>query len=158
MMTENYGIVYREKQATIRRISAAQTHELRALVLRPGQPPDATVFLGDYVTDTLHLGAFERDKLVGIATIIHQAPENYMELNPEKVWLLRGMATLFAVRGRGYGAALMHAACAYVARLHGRLLWCDARVGAIGFYEKMGFVIQGNRFNIPGSGLHTGPH
>ena len=70
------------------------------------------------------------------------------------VWLLRGMATLPQVRGEGYGTALIQTACAYVASEQGIYLWCEARENVLGFYEKLGFAVLGNRFYVP----PTGPH
>jgi ribosomal protein S18 acetylase RimI-like enzyme len=64
------------------------------------------------------------------------------------------MGTLSEVRGQGYGAALVRSGCAYVALERGTYLWCDARESAVGFYEKLGFVIRGNHFDLP----VTGPH
>src|SRR5690606_13479424 len=53
----------------IRPISAAETRPLRSLVLRPGAPPETLVYPGDDHPEALHLGAFEGDRLVGIATV-----------------------------------------------------------------------------------------
>jgi GNAT superfamily N-acetyltransferase len=151
---ENNIRIDRENQMEIRVIEAAQTRAIRALVLRPDQTPEMTAFVGDQASDTLHLGAFEHNQLVGIVTIIHRSPEDIYDRHYNKLWLLRGMATLPQVRGQGYGAALVRSGCAYVAREQGTYLWCDARESAIGFYMKLGFAIRGNRFKIP----FTGPH
>ena len=35
-----------------------------------------------------------------------------------------------------------------------KLLWCDARREAIPFYNKLGFRIQGEYYEIPKIGLH----
>ena len=87
-------------------------------------------------------------------TVMHQAPPDFPGIDPAQIWLLRGMATLPEVRGLGYGAALVRSGCSYVASHHGTKLWCDARETAAGFYNKMGFKIKGNRFDIPPTGLH----
>jgi ribosomal protein S18 acetylase RimI-like enzyme len=138
----------------IRAISVLQARELRALVLRPNQPPETTVFVGDDDTDALHLGAFHQQELAGIVTILHQAPKDFTGDDIDRLWVLRGMATLPLVRGQGYGVALVLSGCAYVARQQGTFLWCDARESALGFYQKLGFVIRGNRFDVPISGPH----
>jgi len=40
-------------------------------------------------------------------------------------------------------------------RAHGgRLLWCNARVVALGFYERLGFVTEGPEFDIHPIGPH----
>ena len=43
-----------------------------------------------------------------------------------------------------------------VAARGGDLLWCDARVAAAGFYERMGFTVVSEPFDKPGIGPHVG--
>jgi ribosomal protein S18 acetylase RimI-like enzyme len=154
-MYESNISVHTEACIEIRVISVSLARELRALILRPDLSPRMAVYMGDDALDTLHLGAFnEQQKLVGIATILHQAPKEFAGSHIDSLWLLRGMATLPQVRGQGYGAALIQTACTYVASEQGIYLWCEARESALGFYEKLGFAVLGNRFYVP----HTGPH
>lgn len=138
----------------IRVVTAEQTHPLRAAILRPDRPPDQTVFPGDGAQDALHLGAYDGPEIVGTVTIMRQPPEDYTGDHPELLWRLRGMATSPQVRRRGYGAALVLAGCAYVAGKGGAWLWCDARLSAVGFYQKLGFEIRGDLYERP----VTGPH
>ena len=35
-------------------------------------------------------------------------------------------------------------------------MWCDARVGAVGFYERMGFAVVTEEFDKPEVGPHRG--
>ena len=71
-------------------------------------------------------------------------------------WQLRGMATDAAVRGSGAGRALVVDGLARVADRGGDLVWCDARVAAAGFYERMGFTVVTDEFDKPGIGPHVG--
>jgi predicted GNAT family N-acyltransferase len=71
-------------------------------------------------------------------------------------WQLRGMATEPAVRGTGAGRALVSEGLARVADRGGDLVWCDARVPAVGFYELMGFTVVTGAFDKPGIGPHVG--
>ena len=73
----------------IRRISAAETRQVRQQVLSPIQRPDEQVYPNDDAPDTLHAGAFSDSKLVGIATVLRGAPPG--ETNA-RAWRLRGMA------------------------------------------------------------------
>ena len=60
---------------------------------------------------------------------------------PGASWRLRGMATSEATRGAGLGRVVLEE-CFEVVRDHGgRVLWCNARVGAQGFYEHLGLEI-----------------
>jgi predicted GNAT family N-acyltransferase len=38
----------------------------------------------------------------------------------------------------------------------GDLVWCDARVTAAGFYERMGFTVVTEPYDKPGIGPHVG--
>ena len=71
-------------------------------------------------------------------------------------WQLRGMATDPAVRGTGAGRALVAEGLARVAALGGDLVWCDARLAAVGFYERMGFTVVTEQFDKPEGGPHLG--
>ena len=55
------------------------------------------------------------------------------------------MATDPTVRGPGAGRALVAEGLARVAARGGDLVWCDARVAAVGFYERMGFTVVTER-------------
>jgi GNAT superfamily N-acetyltransferase len=135
----------------IRLITAAQARTVRLPVLRAGMAPETAVLEHDDDPDTRHFGAFDGPQLVGVATFF---PEP-CPLQPGPLgWRLRGMATLPDMQGRGAGRALV-AEGVRVARADGAaLMWCNARVGALGFYEKLGFAAVGDEFRLPGSGPH----
>jgi len=71
-------------------------------------------------------------------------------------WQLRGMATDPAVRGTGSGRALVAEGLARVEAQGGDLVWCDARVAAVGFYQRMGFTVVTEEFDKPEGGPHRG--
>ena len=135
----------------IRPVSAAKARPLRHTVLRPHQSPETLIYPGDDAPDTLHVGAFENETLVGIASVMHESPEG--ESDP-RAWRLRGMATLPQVRRRGVGAALVRACMAHVAAHGGTSLWCKGRTSALAFYNSLGFQATGDEFDVP----DTGPH
>lgn len=144
-MTSSPGV------AEIRVISAAETLPLRQTVLRPGRAIAAAQFPGDDAPATRHYGAFHDGRLAGIASL-------YLAEMPEQpgmaAWQLRGMATTPEVRGRGFGRALVLACMAFARESGARLLWCNARTTAAGFYRKLGFETCGGEFEIP----EVGPH
>ena len=135
----------------IRPITAGQARTVRLPVLRAGMAPDSAVFDRDDDSGTRHLGAFEGERLVGVATF-------FAEPCPQRpgvhAWRLRGMATLDDMRGRGAGSALVAEGVRIAREDRAGVLWCNARVTAIGFYEKLGFAIEGSAFDLPASGRH----
>lgn len=140
----------------IRPITPVQVRQLRHELLRPFDPPERIVYFGDEAADTLHAGAFQGGELVGIASVCREpmpADRLPARTGPE-VWRLRGMATRPAVRGQGQGRALLEACFEHILAQGGALLWCNARCVALGFYERLGFVAEGEEFEI----VPIGPH
>jgi GNAT superfamily N-acetyltransferase len=135
----------------IRRITPGEVRTVRLPVLRAGLPPDSAVFDHDDDPETRHLGAFDGERLVGVATFFAEPCPGRPGV---RAWRLRGMATLDDMRGRGAGSALV-AEGVRIAREDGAaLIWCNARVTACGFYEKLGFATVGASFDLPASGRH----
>ncbi len=137
--------------AKVRIIPAAETWPLRLAVLRPGRPIEAAQFPGDDADTTRHFGAFLEGKLLGIASL-YLAPMT--EQPGLSAFQLRGMATAPEARGMGFGRALVDACLVFTRENDAHLLWCNARVGAVGFYRKLGFEIVGGEFEIPDVGPH----
>jgi GNAT superfamily N-acetyltransferase len=129
--------------------------DLRHGVLRQGLPRDAAVFEGDESPATRHYAAFAGDVAVCCATLHAVAWE------AEPAWQLRGMATAPQYRGEGIGRELMALMESTLLRDAARdpeavprLLWCNARVPAAGFYQALGWRIVSDRFDIPTAGPH----
>ncbi len=59
---------------------------------------------------------------------------------------MRGMATREALRGRRFGHSVLGALIEHARANGGRFLWCEARIGAISFYQRAGFVTEGEPF------------
>jgi GNAT superfamily N-acetyltransferase len=123
---------------------------LRHRILRAGLPVEAAHFDGDHEPTTRHAGVFDgNNAAVGCATMVL----NTWQVEP--AWQLRGMATDEAWQGHGLGRALLD----YVTELAlatsaTRLLWCNARVPALAFYERQGWQIVSDEFDIPTAGPH----
>jgi ribosomal protein S18 acetylase RimI-like enzyme len=64
------------------------------------------------------------------------------------------MASHPDVRGQGFGEAVLKAILEWVGADDSGDLWCNARETAIRFYERHGFRIIGERFEIPNAGPH----
>ena len=138
-------------EPNIQMISAAETLELRKQVLRPYAPIPDCEFLGDKAPGTVHFGAFKATTLVWIASLYEESLATFPN---KRGWRIRGMATDASIRGFGWGKKLLQT-CLHHAQEHGgAIVWCNARTSAIGFYEKQGFKIEGEKFEIPGIGPH----
>ena len=146
-------MVDKEQIATVevRQVSAAETVPLRHAVLRPGRPVETALFAGDDLPSTKHFGAFRNGQLLCIASLFQaELPEE-----PGVAAIqLRGMATAPEVQRTGLGRALVIGCVAFAREKGVRLLWCNARTYAAGFYTKMGFEIVGKEFDIPDVGPH----
>ncbi|MGD2156001.1 MAG: GNAT family N-acetyltransferase [Anaerolineales bacterium] len=140
-----------DAKINIRRISAEQARPLRQIVLRPGQPEAAVTYPGDDAPETLHLGAYLEDKLIGVASVFLDS--NTMQASLD-AWRLRGMGVLEHFQGQGIGRALLQRCITYIASRGGTSLWCNARTPVLGFYLAMGFTPSGSEFHIPGAGPH----
>lgn len=138
--------------ADIRPITAAQVRLLRHALLRPFEPPERIIYNRDDAADTCHAGAYVGPSLVGIASVcLEDLPDGR---NQGACWRLRGMATVPSLRGAGLGRALLEHCFGHIRRQQGRLLWCNARVVALGFYQRLGFIAEGNEFEIEPIGPH----
>lgn len=134
----------------IRAASAGEVIDLRHAVLRDGLPRESAVFDGDDHPEALHFVAIDRGSIVGCVTL---HPSTF---NGEPAWQLRGMAVAPAVQRKGIGAALMETVQAVVASDPARrVLWCNARVPASGFYQRHGWQIVSEVFDIPSAGPHV---
>src|SRR5215212_7468517 len=143
--------VYHEDKMTIRAIPVEQARILRRAVLRPNLPFEAVIFSGDDDPTSLHLGAFESDELVGIATLLQDpCPID----GRDDDWRLRGMATVQKARNRGIGGMLLSRCIAHAREAGGSRVWCNGRSDARRFYERHGLRAVGEEFVSP----HTGPH
>ena len=145
----------------VRRVPAATVHPLRTAVLRGW--PDRFALYPEDDTEAVHVAAYRDggEAPDGVGTIYAEAPP---EANRDEIpawayeegaaWRLRGMATSEAARGTGLGRVVLEE-CFKVVREHGgQVLWCNARIGAVPFYERLGMAAVGPEFDIPDVGPH----
>jgi predicted N-acetyltransferase YhbS len=137
---------------TVDEVAADVTYPLRGAILRPDG--GAVTWAGDEDPATLHLAARTDDRVVGVVRLSPAACPWWPEARAP--WQLRGMATDPAVRGAGAGRALVTDALARLRARGADLVWCDARVGAAGFYERMGFTVVTEPYDKPSIGPHVG--
>ncbi|MEL7238145.1 MAG: GNAT family N-acetyltransferase, partial [Planctomycetota bacterium] len=134
-----------------RLIAGSDTHPLRHAILRPAQPLAEMQYPGDDDRTTFHLGAFVDGDLIGIASVYQQPMPDAAGDTHHR---LRGMAVAPDHAGRGIGRQLVEVSLDTVRAAGGTLLWCNARASAKGFYERLGFTVQGDVFDLAGIGPH----
>jgi GNAT superfamily N-acetyltransferase len=136
------------------RISAQDTYPLRQQMLVPTHELKKAKFENDDDEDiSFHLGAFSDSKLVSVASFFYERNPIFSDLHQ---YQLRGMATLPDYQAQGLSSELLSFAFPIIKQNFCTLLWCNARVSAIGFYEKVGFKkFNGEVFEIDEIGPHV---
>lgn len=137
---------------SVRTIPPSRTHALRQRILRPHQSLAEMNYPGDQDAETIHLGAFDGEALIGVASLYHEPFPR--DPGPDD-WRLRGMAVAESHRGSGAGSELLRACGQHIRDRGGRRIWCNARTPAQGFYERFGFVTCGEMFDLVAIGPHV---
>lgn len=145
---------------TVRNIAARETHDLRRRVLRDGDAVAALDWPGDHAARTVHLGAFTKQqgastsdsRLVGVSTWLVEPDPRAPDVSAVQ---LRGMATAPDMTSRGIATMLLDAGQDHARSIGAERVWANARVTALGFYERAGFTVHGEVFLTPSTGL---PH
>jgi ribosomal protein S18 acetylase RimI-like enzyme len=128
----------------VREVQIADTRPLRQAVLRPHEtleelashePPGAYA-----------VGAFDGDKMVGVGFVGREGPPGS--------WRVRAMATVPEARGRGAGRAVLEALVEHAVANGATRIWCNARSPARALYERAGFVVASDEFELPRIGPH----
>lgn len=125
-------------------VDAFMVRPLRHAVLRPHQPEAEAVYPADDHPLTLHLAAFDGNRVVAAGSMF-----------PEHGWRIRGMATAPEHRGKGHGGRVLEGLLRGAAERGGGRVWCNARTAVSGFYERHGFAVEGDPFEIEGLGPHV---
>lgn len=137
----------------IRSIPATETYNLRHQILRPHQTLSECAYPYDTAPGALHVGGFLGGQLIGIGSLVPDPRENSSQ---PVSWRIRGMAVLENVRGSGAGGNILQALLKYASTQSlPAEVWCNGRAHVQGFYERYGFVREGDLFDQPGTGPHV---
>ena len=123
---------------SIEQIRPELTWRLRQEVLYPAQKLYEMEL--DEDLDGIHFGAFTDDKLVGIISLFQT----------EQSFQFRKLAVLSDYQKMGVGNALLQRVEEFAKSENGTVIWCNARVSAIGFYMKAGYAHTGKLFSKNG--------
>ena len=133
----------------IQKIPSEETYPVRLEVLRKNIPLPYK-FNADFDKETFHLGAFKNNQLIAVSSFMKASNSNFKG----NQFQLRGMATLERFQGVGAGKLMLAKAIEILKTQKIDCLWCNARVIAVEFYQKQGFKIAGELFDIK----YVGPH
>ena len=123
---------------SIEQIRPELTWRLRQEVLYPAQKLYEMEL--DEDQHGIHFGAFTDDKLVGVVSLFQT----------DKSFQFRKLAVLHEYQKMGIGNALLRRVEEFAANEGGTVIWCNARVSAIGFYMKAGYEHTGKLFSKNG--------
>ena len=135
----------------IRKISAQETFTVRHPMLRKGKPIESCHFDGDDLGTTSHFGLYEYNKIEGVISLFENNNSLFADKHQGQI---RGMAVLENNQGKGFGRLLVEHSENVMKLQNISLIWFNARINAVGFYQKMGYEIIGNSFEIPNIGVH----
>lgn len=130
--------------AHVREVPLEQTRALRQAILRPHETIEQ--LSADEPAGAFAVGAFDRDELVAVGSI---APDG-----DPGAWRVRGMATASHARGGGAGTQVLSALVGHAREQGATRVWCNARTPARSFYERAGFRVVSDEFELPQIGPH----
>ena len=88
----------------------------------------------------LHFGAFYNGLLVGVVSLFQRGTD----------FQFRKFAVLLQMQGKGIGNTLLQYITDFAMQQGGSRIWCNARLSALGFYSKAGFIATGQTFSTNG--------
>jgi GNAT superfamily N-acetyltransferase len=134
----------RVKDLDVRELPIAETRPLRQAVLRPHQ--SESDLAAHEAGDAFAVGTFVDGQLVAVGFVVPEGGPG--------AWRVRGMATEPEARGQGAGAAVLDALVRHALDSGAQRIWCNARVRARSLYERGGFVVASDEFDLPEIGPH----
>ncbi|SDT48758.1 phosphoribosylformimino-5-aminoimidazole carboxamide ribotide isomerase [Mucilaginibacter mallensis] len=123
---------------SIEQIRPELTWKLRRDILYPQQKMFEMEI--DEDNDGYHFGAFQNNNLVAVVSLFKR----------DDSWQFRKFAVEASVQSRGIGSRLLQYIANFAISEGGTRLWCNARLTAIPFYLKHGFVQKGEHFSKNG--------
>ncbi len=136
----------------VKRIHPNEARSLRHRVLWPHLATlEECVIDIDLREDAFHLGTFDGDRLVAIGSFFQMSSPKVESAFPYR---LRAMASDPDYRGKGCGRLLVEKGLIILKEKGADVLWCDARLGAVAFYQSMHFEALQEVYEIPRIGPH----
>ena len=147
----------------VRRVDSEVLRCVRHKVLWPHLATSKQAVIDvDNSQGAIHLAAFYKGDVVGVASLFNQNCERFPGLFKSlKVRRLRAMGVLDNMRGGGVGVLIIQKAIEELKGDGVDVVWCDAREAAWVFYERQGFKFGSQKigenleaYHVPNVGLH----
>lgn len=136
----------------LEQVPAADVQPLRTRILR-SWPGPLCEYAEDDLDDTYHFALLDEEGAWAVVTYVRRP---CAQRPGEQAYQLRGMAVALDAQRQGCGTRLVEASLIRLAAAEpgARWVWCNARLSAVEFYERMGFEGFGDVFEIEGIGPH----
>jgi len=113
----------------IKEIKPSETLDLRHRILSPNQSMESIILEED--DSGQHFGIFNANLLIAVISLFIK----------NDVAQFRKFATETSKQNKGYGSILLNRVIEEAIKNNVDTIWCNARVTAIEFYRKFGFVV-----------------
>ncbi|AZB42212.1 GNAT family N-acetyltransferase [Bacillus sp. FJAT-42376] len=136
----------------IKPIQSSEAIPLRQQVISPDLPVEESKYTGDENKETIHIGAFAKEQLVGTASFYK---EQHPELSGKSMYRLRGLAIDPEHRNELRGQTLILFGENLLAQHEIDVLWCTTKISNLPYYQHLGFRETGHTFNDGEKGLQV---
>ena len=135
----------------IKIINSYELHDIRSKVLRNGLDPKMCTFEGDTRINSIHIGAFNNNKILGGVSLIKNNCDENGEVG---CFQLRGLCVYNEFQNHGIGTKIIHKIENIISEMNIKYVWMNARESAVKFYLNLGYT-NSNKSKIIGNiGLH----
>ena len=135
----------------IKIINSYELHDIRSKVLRNGLDPKMCTFEGDTRINSIHIGAFNNNKILGGVSLIKNICNENSEVD---CFQLRGLCVYNEFQNYGIGTKIIHKIENIISEMNINYVWMNARESAVKFYLNLGYT-NSNKSKIIGNiGLH----
>lgn len=118
----------------IKEIKPSETLELRHRILSPNKSIDSIIIAEDDYGQ--HFGLFKDAQLISVVSLFIE----------NDIAQFRKFATETSEQNKGYGSILLNRVIEEAVKNKVKNLWCNARMIAVGFYEKFGFEVVSGKW------------
>lgn len=144
--------IFASTDFTITSTDAHSIIALRRTILRPEDGDTSWCdYAGDRELSSLHLRVLLGPRAVGMVSCIAEPSRN---ASFRGTWRIRGLGVVKDMRGFGIGSNLLQSLLAEIDVRDRGSAWLSGRLVRQAFYERNGFRVASNPYEVKGTGLH----